>query len=379
MSWGGNSTNNAIKGLLSLLGRPEWQGTPELTAARGALRSQLESEDVEARMLTSNAIVQMFDPDEQVQQLTERLRHETEPRIQEALLGALGQLASLDPVAADSVLEHLDGEGTVASINFRPDDHLEDLTRAEGQLGWTLLDLFTFLVIWKCTPHASAAWAEWMEHPVEAPATVRTLIQRSRDAMKAWGSDGQARAFSWARDLTERVLAIVNDPGSADAPDTRQTSRDDPAMYVAHAIAVELYFASGAFTTNIPPEVERDRRPDPSFVDRAMPVLERLATVSDVATAYEVIRTLVFVARSLSGPALLAITTAVLDTPGFEQEQQGEAAIFELFDGLLANDPGGLLDQDEYLNRIRLVLERYVDVGSTAAIDQLLRLSQSFR
>jgi hypothetical protein len=104
MEWGANPTNNAIKGLLSLLGRAEWQGTPELAEARTALRAQLESEDIEARMLASNAIIQLFDVGEREQRLTERLRNEREPRIQEALLGALGRLATVDPAAADSIL-----------------------------------------------------------------------------------------------------------------------------------------------------------------------------------------------------------------------------------------------------------------------------------
>jgi hypothetical protein len=267
----------------------------------------------------------------------------------------------------------------LASIDYRPDENIEDLTRAEGRLSWTLLDIFAYLVIWKSTPYASSAWAAWMQHPIEAPATVRTLIQHSREAMKVWGSDGQARAISLAADLAERIVTLISGAAAAGPLDGPPTSRQDPAVYVAHALAVELYFASGAFTTNIPPEVERERRPDPSFVTLAMPVLERLATVSDVATAYEVIRTLVFLARAASGPALMAITTAALGAPGYEQEPQGEEAMFELFDGLLANDPDGLLNADEYLNRIRLVLERYVDLGSTAAINQLLRLSQSFR
>ncbi|MFZ2058439.1 MAG: hypothetical protein WAV54_13610 [Acidimicrobiales bacterium] len=53
--------------------------------------------------------------------------------------------------------------------------------------------------------------------------------------------------------------------------------------------------------------------------------------------------------------------------------------MFRLFDQIFANDPNGIFDDDECLDRIREVLERYVDLASTPAISQLQRVSQSFR
>ena len=74
----------------------------------------------------------------------------------------------------------------------------------------------------------------------------------------------------------------------------------------------------------------------------------------------------------------MAVTDAALGAPGYEQEEQGEDAMFGLFEQILANDPDDLLNVEECLTKVRLVLERYVDLASTAAINQLQRLSQSF-
>lgn len=84
--------------------------------------------------------------------------------------------------------------------------------------------------------------------------------------------------------------------------------------------------------------------------------------------------------RTSDGELRKAIREAVaLAAPGYEREEQGEETMFRLFDQILANDPDGIFDDDECLDRIREVLERYIDLASTPAISQMQRLSQSFR
>ena len=210
---------------------------------------------------------------------------------------------------------------------------------------------------------------------------MRSLVQFSREAMKPRSlqpDDPQLRAFSFISELTNRILGLLAVPAE-DATDEADSPRRAVVIHVAHSIAVELYFASGAFTNNVPPDEELSRMPEPSFVDLALPVLERLARVDDVPTAHQVVQTLVFLSRVKPRRALLAITDAALGAPGYEQEPQGEEAMFKLFDQILADDEDNLLNDDEYLTRVRQVLERYVDLASTAAISQIQRLSQSFR
>jgi hypothetical protein len=190
--------------------------------------------------------------------------------------------------------------------------------------------------------------------------------------------DPQRRAFSFVSDLTDSVLGVlaVTTDGTTDEADSRLTA---VAIHVAHSIAVELYFASGAFSTSVPPDEESSRMPVSSFVDLALPVLERLTAAGDVATTHQVIETLVFLSRAEPRRALMAITDTALAAPGYEQEPQGEEAMFKLFDQILSDDRDSLLNDDECLTRVRQLLERYVDLASTAAISQIQRLSQSFR
>ncbi len=379
MAWGANPANNSIMGLRALCSR--WQGSARLEQVRSALRQQLQSSNTEVRMLASNTVGRLFDPVEAEQQLFERLQTESTPEVQEALLGALLDLSAVDPAAADRVLQNLSGVDCIASVNYRPDEEMSDLTRADGRLTRTLLCVFTRLALWVSTPFAAEAWAEWASHPAEAPATVRSLVQFSREAMKPRSlqpDDPQLRAFSFISELTNRILGLLAVPAE-DATDEADSPRRAVVIHVAHSIAVELYFASGAFTNNVPPDEELSRMPEPSFVDLALPVLERLARVDDVPTAHQVVQTLVFLSRVKPRRALLAITDAALGAPGYEQEPQGEEAMFKLFDQILADDEDNLLNDDEYLTRVRQVLERYVDLASTAAISQIQRLSQSFR
>jgi hypothetical protein len=164
--------------------------------------------------------------------------------------------------------------------------------------------------------------------------------------------DPQRRAFSFVSDLTDRVLGVLA-VATEETTDEAESRGRAVAIHVAHSIAVELYLAGGAFTTNVPPDEESSRIPEPSFVGLALPVLERLAAVGDVATAHQVIQTLVFLSRSEPRRALIAITDAALGAPGYEQEPQGEEAMFRLFDQILADDRDNLLNDDECLTRVR--------------------------
>ncbi|MCU1493725.1 MAG: hypothetical protein JWO62_1489 [Acidimicrobiaceae bacterium] len=380
MSWDGTAANTAISGLRALVGRPDWRDAPERERARIALIQQLESTQPQSRMLASNAIVHLYDGAELEAQLSTRLASEVEPQVQEGLLGALCDLAQLDPVSADRVLETLADTESFAAVHYRPDEEIDDLTRADGRLTRTLLETFVRLAIWSGTQYAARAWADWSAHPIEATATVRSLVQFNRKAMISRTpepDDSQRRAFTFVAELSERVLSIIDDSETQDTAATRIRAR---AVQVAHAIAVEFYFASGALPpNNTPPEEEVLRRPERSFVTLALPILKRLATTGDVPTAHQVIQTLAYLSRIEPRPALMAITTAALAAPGYEREEQGEETMFHLFDQILANDTDGIFDDDECLDRIREVLERYIDLASTPAISQMQRLSQSFR
>jgi len=381
MSWDGTAVNTAINGLRALVGRVDWQDSPQRERARAALIQQLDGPQPQGRMLASSAVVHLYDGVELESQLSTRLATEAEPQVSEGLLGALCELAHLDPPSADRVLETLAGSESVAAVHYRPDEETDDLTRADGRLTRTLLEIFVCLAIWHDTPYASRAWADWSAHPIESPATVHSLVQSSRKAMISRTSepdDPQRRAFTFAEELSERVLGIIDDTNGIQ--DAAAAGRRARAIHVAHAIAVELYFASGAFApNNTPPEEEILRRPEASFVTFALPILERLATTGDVPTAHQLIQTLAYLSRVEPRPALMAITTAALGAPGYEREELGEEAMFRLFDQIFANDPDGIFDDDECLDRIREVLERYIDLASTPAISQLQRLSQSFR
>ena len=63
-AWGGSPTNHAIDGLRALLRRADWKNSTERIKVRSALLPVLESPNVEARMLVSGAIANLFDSPE---------------------------------------------------------------------------------------------------------------------------------------------------------------------------------------------------------------------------------------------------------------------------------------------------------------------------
>ena len=76
--------------------------------------------------------------------------------------------------------------------------------------------------------------------------------------MKARGpepDEPQRRAFVFSAGIAEIALEVLQSP-SVHPPDDVAEPHRASAQHLTHAIVLELYFASGAFVNNLPPEVE---------------------------------------------------------------------------------------------------------------------------
>jgi hypothetical protein len=381
IAWGGSPVNNSLIGLQRLLTRPEWRDSSDGDRIRSALREQLSSPNTEARMLATDSLGLLFEQPELAVELRERLENEKDPQVQEMLLGELREFASRLPADADELLSALSSTNCIANIDFKPDEETDDFTRNYGSLGDRLIEVLLHLALTHQTPFAVATLSRWASGALEAPSTVGRIVALSRNYMKSRAPDPddlQRRAFMF--------LHSVADVALAEPAQTRNDSRElgdykrrraKAATFVARAIATEAYFASGAFVGQSETDSD-DRVPQRGFVDLALPLFERLAEVDDVATAHQLVQTLTFLSRVKPLEALLIMTTVVLGARGYEYESTGEEEIFKLFDRLVANDRDVLLQSEESLAGVRMMLGRYVDLGSGAAITQIRKFSEMF-
>lgn len=149
----------------------------------------------------------------------------------------------------------------------------------------------------------------------------------------------------------------------------------DAAGWIAHAIAREIYHASGAFQTPQEKMQPDDRVVSPSFSSLTLPIIEKLADVRTPEVSHPLVQTLAFLSQREPRRAFLAVAKIVIPGTGYAYEQLGEGEVLDLVDLYLAERRSIILNEPECLSGLRRILETFVAAGSDRAIRRVQDLA----
>ena len=385
ISWEPTPPNCAVRGLAVLLGREEWRAHPDGERIRQLLRPQLDSTDDTVRMLASMALTLIVESGNLTDDLCNRLLREKNASVIEVLTRILAAHAPSDPEGVDTCLGHLAANPTWPGLAGRREDRSTPPRKRQSEISDLLIQVLLYLVLMRAEPFASGLIRAWQENPQEYPATLGRLVAWTRPYLNPPGESARAaqtRAFSMFASLANSSATIATSAQEmlASGPQIGDELRQDldAAVWIAHAIAREIYHASGAFRTPQQKTQPDDRVVSSSFCSLTLPIIEKLADVRIAEVSHPLVQTLAFLSQREPQRAFLAVAKIVIPGTGYAYEQLGEGEVLDLVDLYLAERRNIILNEPECLSGLRRILETFVAAGSDRAIRRVQDLAELF-
>jgi hypothetical protein len=120
--WGSTPPNNKVHGLVTLLSRRDWAGSPYGDGLRTVAARLLDHPDANIRMLAAPALPHLFaDPERLRDELAARLADEEDPGARAQLIAVLDSALAAYPARIDSVLECLSGSPLWPELSPSPE------------------------------------------------------------------------------------------------------------------------------------------------------------------------------------------------------------------------------------------------------------------
>jgi hypothetical protein len=309
-------------------------------------------------------------PAGRVEKIGELALAEKNPIVRAVLIDQLTATANGAPGTVDAVLERLFEAGEDPAVKPR-----RDLERG-------ILVLLTHLALVPQTPFASRTIENWCVNAPTNPAVVEAFAQWARSYLAPPGGPAQQVAFGLLRTAADASLARStldprdNSPGTN--PSEAELTEVRGALEVAHEIAQEIYFASGAYDGN------QGQKCSSSgdlvkFADLAFPVLATCAGLHVAQCVHQAVQTMVFLAPLDEAQALRAIADAVPADGPYAGDPLAGNVIIPYLQRLLAEHRPLVLFDEHGVGAFRHLLATFAVAGNEAALDLAYTLAEVFR
>ncbi|MFG3301542.1 hypothetical protein [Micromonospora chersina] len=364
-SWSSTPETGALTAAHTLLARPQWQHAhgDEL---RAHLRSHLDSSTWVYRYLSTSAISLIYtDPDQLLSHTERRLVTEPDNHVAVALVRVVVHYLHSRPDDVDQVFSRLAARrGSPYLI-----DPGQDPSRMHDTVASAVVQCLAVLAVRYGTPYAEATVRAWLSSPIDNVATVTVIAAHLRNFLNPADPSlriTQQKAFD--------LLTLTAEPLSSGW--TNATTATN-ALTVANAVATELYHASGAFARQ---EGSRGPVGDPIlFAALALPLLHNVGQVRHPAVTHHVIETAGHLSAAQPKPALLLATRSITEDPGYIAESLGVDAALKLINRYVADHRELIVGDPECTTAVRVLLERFVQVGWPQAVQMAERMDELFR
>jgi len=334
------------------------------------------------------------DPEQRLAAIRDRLLVETNPHVLSVLIQLLSKLAGDVSAQVDDVLSELSQLPTGGFL--RSDSPTAEAGQAidrdtdgnawSGDSGAaeTTGQLLAYLATVPHTPFASAALDDWFIDPVTHQDRVERLLHELRPYLNPPNGKGQDHAFhllaAAARAAGDTWLAHLPS-GSAVTPVSEPAAtRVRASGLVAHGIAEQLYFASGAF--DVQPGIAQqaaERGDAETFARQALPVLQLCGQVTEPQVTQPVVETLVHLAGVLQREALLAIAAAIPVRGAYVTDLHAAGTVMPYLRRLLAEQRDLVLFDEEGIAALRHLLQAFAGAGNPDALELAYTFGDVFR
>lgn len=371
-AWSPSIRDTATGGLAALLIRKSWRDSDAGPAIATLLSAAMRDANPVVRMRAAEAALAMhasIDAAKRAAAIGELVLAEENPTARAVLLHQLTADAGDAPETVDAVLERLFG----ADDGAMPDP-AEDL-------GHGVMVPLTYLALVPQAPFASRIVERWCRDAPTHAAAVKAFAQCARPYLAPSPRDGQqayrlldaaakASLARWTRDPNEHLAA-------ANLSD-EQLAELRGAAEVAHTIAQQLYFASGAFDAK--QGQEPPARGDlATFADLAFPVLTTCAGLRIPQCIHRVVQTMIFVAPLNEARALQAVAEAVPSDGPYAGDSLAGADVIPYLERLLAEQRPLVLFDEDGVAAFRHLLAAFAAAGNEAALALAYTFADVFR
>ena len=360
--------DTAIGGLTDLLRRGDWQDSAARSAIASMVGDGLSDPDPLVRLRASEGVPSLF-PDMSPMQLVgaigDLMRGEKDEHVLLILLSQLTPLASRVPADVDAVLQDL--PLTAASDN-------QELTRYAQSL-------LTYLALVHEMPGAVAAVHDACRDAPKSAGLTAVFVQQSRDYLASDDREVRLRAFDVVALAADASLARWSEDPSehvkTDLPED-QLAELRGAATVAHEVAQQLYFASGAFRNAGEHDPKVLPEPD-TFAELAFPVLMTCARLQVAQCVHPAVETMIHLAPLNESRALKSIAAAVPPDASYAGDSLAGAAVIPYLQRLLTEQRQLVLYDEAGLAAFLHLLTTFAAAGDTTALAMAYDFADVFR
>ena len=359
------------EGILALLGRDDWMGSPAAAQIQSASRMLLDHPQPDASALAIGALPRIEpDPPKRLDLILQRLRGDEPVFLRVTLLRQLLILSADIPADVDAELNGLGATDAWPSLSAAPqelDQPPAATARPAGDTD-TVIQLLIYLALAGAQPESRQLLTTWLDDP----ASYTYRAERVCVWLRGWLTAGSTE-FAGIR---ESAFALISRPVAATTGILQsgdQTSegrqRIERAARVAAAVSRELRITTADPANPLPED----------FATSAFPVLEQLAIIGTPAIAHDVVEILDRIGSSEPKQTLLTIATAVESAAGYFREPEGARLVLGIIDASVAQHRDRILADPEWTRGLRRILEGFVAQGVDAAVTQAHDLGEIFR
>lgn len=365
----------AAGGLACLLTRPAWRDSDLGSGLRDAVTRLVTDESPLVRMRAVGACRALhteFGPAERVAALRDYVMAESDERVLAVLLSELSRDAVSAPEEVDAVLRQFSNRPAGAFLTAQ--------TGAVGQE--SLLPLLAYLAAVPQTPFAADLVAGWFRDAVVYHEKVCRLLHGLRQFLNNPDGLGQQAAFELLKSAAATARDRWKDMQGEQADGTTAPDADAlaAAAEVAHGIAEQVYFASGAFDDRSGGTEEPASRGDSRrFADFAVPILQVCAEVPVPQCVHATVQTLVHLAPLSERRMLLAVAAAVPERSAYAADSLAGGVVLPYLQRLLAEQPALVLHDPDGLAAFRHLLQTFAAAGNEEALTLAYSFADVFR
>lgn len=398
MAWNAGMRDHAAHGLVRLLARSAWRDSDSGSALAAAVRRLVSDPNPVVRLQATPGLALLHmneEPEQRLAAVRSRLLVETHPHILSALVGLLSNLAGDVPAQVDEVLSELSQLPTGGFLRTRtptaePGQTVDRDTEGSAWSGdsgaaETAGPLLTYLATVPRTPFATAALDDWFSDPITHQERAERLLHELRPYLNTPSGEVRDEAFrlltAAAQAARDTWLAHVPPESTAAPPiDAPEMTRIRAAALLAHGIAEQLHFASGAFDDQPGIAHQAAERGEPeTFARQAMPVLQLCGQVTEPQVTQPVVETLIHLAGVLQREALLAIAAAIPARGAYVTDPHAAATVTTYLRLLLAEQRDVVLFNEEGIAALRHLLQAFAGAGNPDALELAYTFADVFR
>jgi hypothetical protein len=206
----------------------------------------------------------------------------------------------------------------------------------------------------------------WLSQPLASPhRTTRAMICLRNLINPAEPSARQAqdRAFTLLALPLDQLRATSLKAEQATTASEDLSERLSSAIRIAVHLVEHLYFASGAFDPQTPPQPSTLGGDLNRFSTLALPLLDKLSVIHYPAVTHHIVQTIDHISAAQPRQALLIAAKAVTADPAYPREPLGLDATIQLIQHYTADHRDLVLNDPQCTTAIRALLEAFIRPG----------------